>query len=595
MKRRRLRLVSCGILALVPRSAAWFSSDSSDGKQEEQPQPHGPPGVQFAFGGVPVIMVDNHRGHDPWEDLHKNMERVLKGSVENKPALPAIFGSGGAPPMMLGGPMMMGGPMMLGGPLQLQLGNIFQLFGNDHAGHFGSAQGSFQVDDDHQTRIRITATLPGYKLGADANGPAAQSPLSVRTLGRRSLVVSGTHQQGPLIHSWQRSFSLPKGCDLEHIEVTYSSTSGNLTVEVPRLNLTAEELAVAEEPEEPDDLMDQLLPPALRAMRNAVPQIVGQMQPQAPKGFLRPQLSLEDLLNGAMGTMAKAHPRFHPPPGGEHPIPEDAEVSLVGCFAESQLAQVELKYYGDSNAASFSAMYWHAHGDHVPYFAMARHQEDLGHAFTAKGFVHSDEKPQWGVYDGCGSRCADDPNRWCGCANEASRGFPNGECLPDEKRFAVYKIGKAAAEPAADAEASQAPKAAPGRPYWQLSNDDAGGAPSIEIVVPPGTVAKPQGNQVLLFNSTEPAAEGARRASAEDQPGSTPSSSQEETASKPAAEQGSPATEATPVGKVRLPVGVDPDSCEFENSKQSEGGKVLKCKLDDKDIRNLPIRVLDEL
>merc|ERR1712203_325818 len=72
---------------------------------------------------------------------------------------------------------------------------------------------------------------------------------------------------------------------------------------------------------------------------------------------------------------------------------------------------------------------------------MARHGAPLGHAFTAHGFVHEHEKPEWGVYDGCGSRCEDDATRWCGCANEVNRQLENPNCPKEgEKRFAVYKI-----------------------------------------------------------------------------------------------------------------------------------------------------------
>merc|ERR1711920_92391 len=81
----------------------------------------------------------------------------------------------------------------------------------------------------------------------------------------------------------------------------------------------------------------------------------------------------------------------------------------------------------------------------TPYFAMSRHQQALGHAFTAHGFMHEGEQPRWGVYDGCGTRCADDETRWCGCANELDRGFGNENCPGQgEKRFAVYKVGVSA-------------------------------------------------------------------------------------------------------------------------------------------------------
>lgn len=264
-------------------------------------------------------------------------------------------------------------------------------------------------------------------------------------------------------------------------------------------------------------------------------------------------------------------------------MPEDAEVSLVGCFAESQLGKTELKYYAESNAASFNAMYWHAHNDHVPYFAMSRHREALGHAFTAHYFAHEGEKPKWGVYDGCGSRCEDDDSRWCGCSNEAERGFPNHDCEEGtgEKRFAVYKIVEHTTSPpeklepaaanatasaeggtsAAESDSSSGPvAAAPAqpRPYWQLTKD--GGDPAIEIVVPKGQTAKAHGRQVVLYNATSDAPEG-----------------------------------EIAVGKMKLPADVDPTSCVMEAGKAADGGQVMKCNLQAGTVRQIPIKVMDEL
>eukprot|EP00434_Breviolum_minutum_P037367 symbB.v1.2.033131.t1/scaffold4075.1/size45108/3 len=150
----------------------------------------------------------------------------------------------------------------------------------------------------------------------------------------------------------------------------------------------------------------------------------------SPQGFLRASrpMSLENVLGQVMGELHQMHPRNQLPAVSQ--VPEDAIVNLV-----------RLKYYGESNAANFAAMYWHAQNDHVQYFAMARHAVPLGHGFTAAGFLHPNEVPKWGVYDGCGLPCQDDDERWCGCSNEAARGFPNRACAEGEKRFAVYKIG----------------------------------------------------------------------------------------------------------------------------------------------------------
>merc|ERR1719335_1532479 len=145
-------------------------------------------------------------------------------------------------------------------------------------------------------------------------------------------------------------------------------------------------------------------------------------------GFLLPGPAPLDL-NDVFGQLGALHPRNHLP--HSEPIPEDAQLDFIGCFEQSQMSEAELKYYGESNAAAFSAMYWHARADHTPYFAMARHDEPLGHAFTLRSFAHENEKPKWGVYDGCGAHCGDEQKRWCGCANDPGRGFPSSAC-PDE-------------------------------------------------------------------------------------------------------------------------------------------------------------------
>lgn len=471
--------------------------------------------------------------------------------------------------------------------MQMQLGGLLDMFGDHHAGHVGLAQGSFQVHDDHETQIVISAVLPGYEFGAAS--ASSEKPLSVRAIRGRSLVISGRHRQGPLISSWQRVFSLPKGSDVGHVSVTYNSGTGNLTVTVPRSNAT-----VAEESEGEENVgMDDMLPPALQALRSGVPLLVGNMGALqgGPQGFLRARrpMGLEDVLGQVFGQLDQMHPRNHLPAARQ--VPEDAVVNLVGCFAKSQLEQVKLKYYGEENAANFAAMYWHAETDHVPYFAMARHGVPLGHAFTAAGFLHEKEVPQWGVYDGCGSPCQDDEERWCGCSNEAARGFSNHACAEGEKRFAVYKIGAATTSepsvaPVANASeavpgeaiqeageattsvasASAAPAAA-GQPYWKLTDENEGDQ-CIEVVVPKGTVASASGSEVLLFNATgtEPPAE---------QPSET--------------EQ-----EKTPIGKVKLPVEVSKESCKLGGAAK-DGGQVLRCKLEQEDVREVPIKVIDEL
>jgi hypothetical protein len=255
-------------------------------------------------------------------------------------------------------------------------------------------------------------------------------------------------------------------------------------------------------------------------------------------------------MGGFYPELARLHPRFHPPPGGEVPLPRDVIVNGLGCFTESQLSKTQLKYYGDSNAASFRAMYWHAVKDGVPYFAMARHEQTLGHAFTFKEFV--DEKPAWGAHDMCGTQCADDDSRQCGCANEEARGYPNPACHKDhEKHFSVYRImPREASDPRALASGEDKAHEPLSRSFWQIAPPKEGKQePSLEVVVPPEySYAKPKGDGVMLSSGH----------------------------------------------KVKLPVQVSQDNCERDDSRVSEtGGSVLRCKLDPKDVTQIPIKVID--
>lgn len=339
---------------------------------------------------------------------------------------------------------------------------------------------------------------------------------------------------------------------------------------------------------------------------------------------MMPTADMPDILAQVLGMVGQMHPRFQPPQGGDQPVPEDAEVNFVGCFAESQLEKVDLKYYADANAASFNAMYWHARSDHVPYFAMSRHDMPLGHAFTAHGFIHEDEKPKWGVYDGCGTRCEDDDARWCGCSNEEHRRLPNHDCGEDgEKRFAVYKmrLQDAAQADSNNTEVPPTPlvQGAPG-PKWHLTNSEPNSDPSIEITVPKGTIARANGREVLLYNASDATASEAAAAASETagahltvvngtaalgssvSEGSTTAAESATRvlaaaleASKLAAAELSAAPSAAPVGKIKLPVGVSQDACTLEGRVSDDGSQVLKCRLAQGTVKQIPIRVIDEL
>lgn len=151
-----------------------------------------------------------------------------------------------------------------------------------------------------------------------------------------------------------------------------------------------------------------------------------------------------------------------------------------------------------------------------------------------------------------------------------------------------------------------------GQPYWQL--DDHGNAsisPSIEIRVPKGTVAETRGREVLLYNASE---HGPLAATLQPTPQAQKATEGNETAaaSEAAAAASSPtpalpaeaaltATPSqtaggTPVGKMRLPVGVSPEACSWDSTKTAEdGSRVIRCTLDREDVKRVPIKVIDEL
>eukprot|EP00439_Symbiodinium_sp_Y106_P083199 s690_g23.t1 len=83
-----------------------------------------------------------------------------------------------------------------------------------------------------------------------------------------------------------------------------------------------------------------------------------------------------------------------------------------------------------------------------------------------------------------------------------------------------------------------------------------------------GTVASASGSEVLLFNAT---------------------------GTEPPAEQSSETEQdKTPIGKVKLPVEVSKESCKLGGAAK-DGGQVLRCKLEQEDVREVPIKVIDEL
>ena len=122
-------------------------------------------------------------------------------------------------------------------------------------------------------------------------------------------------------------------------------------------------------------------------------------------------------------------------PGGTCGLPQALQTKYMGCFAENQL-KIK-RYIGMHTGSSFKTMYQKAEEDEVSYFGMSRHQSTLGGSWTV---ISIDDVPaKWG-YGMCGSKCDDDPDKFCGCANQAFRGHPNPLCNDHDVRIAVYQI-----------------------------------------------------------------------------------------------------------------------------------------------------------
>ncbi|CAK0829142.1 unnamed protein product, partial [Prorocentrum cordatum] len=101
-------------------------------------------------------------GFDPFAMMLNNMRPLAEQH--------AVQVSGGR---QLGGAPAFGMPMM---PLQLQMSSILKALG-DGSGALGEAS-HFQVEDS-EGGMRITAELPGHKLGSEG-----RHPLQVRIVGR---------------------------------------------------------------------------------------------------------------------------------------------------------------------------------------------------------------------------------------------------------------------------------------------------------------------------------------------------------------------------------------------------------------------------
>merc|ERR1712039_261409 len=64
----------------------------------------------------------------------------------------------------------------------------------------------------------------------------------------------------------------------------------------------------------------------------------------------------------------------------------------------------------------------------------------------------------------------------------------------------------------------------------------------------------------------------------------------------PLATEAAAAPTAAPIGKMRLPVGVSQEDCTWEPGRVNEdGSQVMKCKIAQNVVKQVPIKVIDEL
>merc|ERR1719171_2727621 len=86
----------------------------------------------------------------------------------------------------------------------------------------------FQIEDTDE-HFKLVAHLPGHRLGGEGN-----NPLSVKVVGR-SLMVKGKKVEGPMTSMFQRSFPIPPYAVAKKISVDYSTTSGKLVINLPKI------------------------------------------------------------------------------------------------------------------------------------------------------------------------------------------------------------------------------------------------------------------------------------------------------------------------------------------------------------------------
>jgi len=119
-----------------------------------------------------------------------------------------------------GGELTDEGPVSRGGMGQGGLATLFDMV-DQQIQQAAKSGGDFEVKRLGD-RMQLVASLPDYK----------EDPPSVEVLGH-SLIVRGQKTTGSMVHSFQRSFQLPQGADVDNIHVEYSKVDGKFSVDVP--------------------------------------------------------------------------------------------------------------------------------------------------------------------------------------------------------------------------------------------------------------------------------------------------------------------------------------------------------------------------
>mmetsp|Transcript_6061 Transcript_6061/g.13419 ORF Transcript_6061/g.13419 Transcript_6061/m.13419 type:complete len:391 (+) Transcript_6061:57-1229(+) len=96
-----------------------------------------------------------------------------------------------------------------------------------------SPQERFQISHE-KGHFKLHADVPGYSMVSSKSNASSedQNPLSVMVVGQ-TLVLSGTQVDGQVTRSFQRSWQLPDGADLDKIAVNFSPANHTVMVDIP--------------------------------------------------------------------------------------------------------------------------------------------------------------------------------------------------------------------------------------------------------------------------------------------------------------------------------------------------------------------------